>query len=65
MRASFDDSGNLVLEPDNNLERMAAGHFVSALHRRNRPQVLVAGMTPVADPVTVADKGQPNLKDVV
>ena len=66
MRASFSEDGNLILHPESNLERMACGHFVSALHRRNRPQVMVESNAAVADPVTVADiKGQQNPKDVV
>ena len=39
----FDDHGNLVLSPSTSLERMACRAFITSMHKRQRPQILVEG----------------------
>lgn len=41
MRASFSESGDLVLRPETNLERMAAKAFVQSMRHRDKPQILI------------------------
>lgn len=72
MRATFNDSGDLVLHPETTLERMAAKQFVQSMRHRNKPQILIdAGdgsfvpQTRNGLPIVVIDEpGQQRLDEV-